>query len=109
MIQWRNSTETYSKTMMKMKYRVTTTKQYRRDYRRISQSGNHDMRKLERVIIMIAKGMPLPQEYKNHQLHADMKGFEECHIAPDWLLIYQRYKEVLVLMLQRTGSHNDLF
>lgn len=92
-----------------MKYRVKTTKQYRRDYRRISRSGNHDIQKLENVIIMIARGIPLPQEYKNHLLHSDMKGFEECHIAPDWLLIYKKHEDKLILTLQRTGSHNDLF
>ncbi|WP_278515161.1 type II toxin-antitoxin system YafQ family toxin [Succinivibrio dextrinosolvens] len=53
--------------------------------------------------------MPLPQSNKDHALNGNWKGFRECHIQPDWLLIYQISDDLLVLSLTRTGTHSDLF
>lgn len=57
---------------------------------------------------MIANEMILPEQYKDHNLTGDYKGFRECHIAPDWLLVYQVNNNELVLILSRTGSHSIL-
>ncbi len=58
---------------------------------------------------MLADGQNLPEEYNDHQLIGNYKGCRECHIAPDWLLIYKLFENVLVLELSRTGTHSDLF
>ena len=65
--------------------------------------------KLKFVINQLASGNPLEEKYRDHALTGDYKGFRECHIEPDWLLIYQIIDEELVLILSRTGSHSDLF
>ena len=64
---------------------------------------------METVIDMLANEQPLPEKYKDHALTGDWKGFRECHIQPDWLLIYEINNNELILYLTRTGSHSDLF
>ena len=66
-----------------------------------------DMEKLKKVIDLLIDEIPLPAEYDNHPLHGDYVGDMECHIEPDWLLIY--YAEAGNLYLVRTGTHSDLF
>ena len=58
---------------------------------------------------MLADGEKLPQKYSDHALKGIFSGYRECHIEPDWLLIYKISEDVLVLSLYRTGSHSDLF
>lgn len=58
---------------------------------------------------MISNGEILPEEYKDHALTGNWRGHRECHILPDWLLIYKLQDDVLVLTLSRTGSHSNLF
>lgn len=67
------------------------------------------MELLDRVIEKLSMGEPLPEQYRDHELTGGWKGHRECHIRPDWLLIYYRENDVLVLTLTRTGSHSDLF
>ena len=64
---------------------------------------------LEIVIATLALGEPLPDKNKDHALTGNWIGHRECHILPDWLLIYRIEDDVLVLTLARTGSHSDLF
>ena len=61
------------------------------------------------VMKILAKGEKLPKKYKDHELKGDYQGHRECHIQPDWLLIYKIENEVLILTLTRTGTHSDLF
>jgi len=61
------------------------------------------------VVNMLARGEKLPTEFRNHHLQGDMQGWEECHIAYDWLLVYLKRKDVLMIVLMRTGSHSDIF
>ena len=71
-----------------------------------------NLRKLElidKVITTLALGENLPNENRDHDLHGNWKGYRECHIQPDWLLIYKIEKDILVLTLTRTGTHSDLF
>lgn len=67
------------------------------------------MSHLNKVITMLAEEQPLPAKYREHSLTGNYKGFLECHVEPDWLLIYERRNEELVLLLYRTGTHSDLF
>ena len=71
--------------------------------------GRYHMRKLEAVIAVLASGDSLPDRLKNHKLHGILAGCEECRIESDWLLVYRRVEDVLVLQLMRTGRHTDVF
>lgn len=68
-----------------------------------------DVELLEDVIAALAMGETLPERNKDHGLSGDWVGYRECHILPDWLLIYRIEDDVLVLTLSRTGTHSDLF
>ncbi len=74
----------------------------------IKQPGNTPQM-MKDVVDILVKGEPLPEEYHDHKLQGTYKGYRECHLAPDWLLIYKLEKEKLILTLTRTGSHSDLF
>lgn len=90
--------------MLTIKYETT----FKKDYKRIVKRG-YDIRLFETVIDILANEKPLPPKYKDHDLAGNFKGFRECHITPDWLLIYQVDGQELILYLTRTGSHSDLF
>lgn len=81
---------------------------FKRDYKRVKKRG-YDMKLLEKVITLLAQEQELPAEYKDHSLSGDYKGCRECHISPDWLLVYELSKQELALYLTRTGTHSDLF
>ena len=68
-----------------------------------------DMDLLDDIIRKLARGETLPDKNKDHDLSGDWVGHRECHILPDWLLIYKIDESVLVLTLTRTGTHSDLF
>ena len=91
-----------------MKYRIRTTKQFDRDMKRIEKRG-YDIRKLQEVIGLLASGEPLPQKYKGHVLSGDKLGIRDCHITPNWLLLYIINGIDLILLLQRTGTHSCVF
>lgn len=86
------------------------TGQFKRDYKRAIKRGC-DPEKLEYVISLLCNEEPLPKEYRDHTLtnSKNYKGMRECHIEPDWLLVYKVVKQTLILSLIRTGSHSDLF
>lgn len=86
---------------------VSSTK-FKKDLKRTAKRGyNIDL--LEEVVTMLANEEELPAKYHDHQLTGSCEGFRECHIQPDWLLIYRVDGEDLMLFLSRTGSHSDLF
>ena len=91
-----------------MKYQVKFTKRFQRE-RKLMKKRGMKMDLLQHVIDLLREGSPLPMHYQDHPLTGDYKGFRECHIKPDWLLIYLIEKNVLVLTLMRTGTHSDLF
>ncbi|MDD3694935.1 MAG: type II toxin-antitoxin system YafQ family toxin [Lentisphaeria bacterium] len=91
-----------------MKYEVKFTSRFKKDFK-IVKKRNLDLDRLYKVIEMLGNGLPLPKEYCDHALVGNYKGARECHIMPDWLLIYGIHKNILVLELMRTGSHSDLF
>ncbi len=91
-----------------MKYEIKFTNQFKKDLKLAKKQGKNTD-KLFTVIELLANGEPLPQKYQDHDLSGDYKGCRECHIEPDWLLIYEVIDDVLVLMLYRIGSHSELF
>ena len=91
-----------------MKYKIRRTSQFKKDYRRSIKRG-FVIEKLDKVIEILATDGVLPPEYNDHPLSGDKKGLRECHIGPDWLLIYEIENEILVLVLTSTGTHSDLF
>ena len=64
---------------------------------------------MDKVISMLANEIPLPEMYCDHWLKGNYKGYKECHIQPDWLLIYKIEEDILTLTLAYTGTHSDLF
>ena len=91
-----------------MKYTVRRTKKFRKELKKMLKRGA-DLDKLETVVNMLAAGETLPPQYHDHALTGDLEGTRDCHITPDWLLLYRIENDVLVLTLTRTGSHADLF
>lgn len=73
------------------------------------QKRGKEMSKLVAVLNMLADKQPLPAQYKDHQLSGNLSDFRECHIEPDWLLMYQYQDDVLILSATATGTHSDLF
>lgn len=94
--------------MKKTKYVVKTTSQFKRDYKLAMKRGRN-IALLEEVVTHLALGEELPEKNRDHSLTGNWVGHRECHIQPDWLLIYRIEDDVLVLTLARTGTHSDLF
>jgi len=86
--------------------KVSQTKQFSRDIKRLRKRGN-DLQKLKEVVNLLAEGTPLPVSHRDHQLIGPWKPSRDCHIEPDLILIYSAGKDFL--RLERTGTHSDLF
>jgi mRNA interferase YafQ len=89
-------------------YRIEFTNQYLKDLR-LLRKRSYDETKLNDVIRVLINGKKLPLKHKNHLLAGKYGGLSECHVTPDWLLIYSVDKPHKLLILIRTGSHADLF
>lgn len=87
---------------------LETTSQFRRDYKRVKKRG-YDLSLLETVIDTLLAGRPLDEKHRDHALAGNFKQYRECHVQPDWLLMYRVDGERLVLVANRTGTHSDLF
>lgn len=90
--------------MLKVRY----TAQFKKDFKRAKKRGL-PMEELKVVLECLAAERPLDLRYRDHALTGEYAMFRECHIRPDWLLIYRIHNEVMELIAQRTGSHSDLF
>ena len=91
-----------------MKYEVKFTNQFKKDLK-LAKKQNRDLDKLFEAINILADGGTLDAKYRDHDLSGNYKGTRECHIDPDWLLVYEIRNGVLVLMLYRLGAHSELF
>lgn len=89
-------------------YRIETTNKFEKDMK-LMRKRNLPLEDLFDVVELLADGKPLPTKYKDHPLKGNYRGTRECHIHPDWLLVYQVKEEVELLCLLRTGSHSNLF
>ena len=84
------------------------TGQFKRDLKRIQKRGL-ELELLKNVIRLLLEEQTLDEKYRDHALTGNYRGFRECHIQPDWLLIYAIDHNELILTTSRTGSHSDLF
>ena len=91
-----------------MKYEIRFTNQFKRDLKLAKKQGK-DTEKLLNIIGKLSNGEPLEEKYRDHILTGDYKGCRECHVEPDWLLVYEIFNDILVLMVYRAGSHSELF
>ena len=89
-------------------YLVRPTTKFQKDLKRIKRRG-YDISLITDVIKKLANGETLPEKNKDHGLSGNYMGCRECHITPDWLLIYEIADDELILYLTRTGTHSDLF
>lgn len=89
-------------------YRIVYTNRMKKGVKLMKKRGK-DLEKLAKVLSLLASGNQLPPQNQDHQLAGDMRDFRECHIEPDWLLVYQIYDDLLILSATATGSHSDLF
>lgn len=89
-------------------YRIAFTAEMKRNVKLMKKRGK-DISKLTAVLDLLASGTPMPQQYDDHRLSGNLKDFRECHIEPDWLLMYQIHEDVLILTATATGTHTDLF
>ncbi len=90
--------------MRKIEYHLT----FKKDYKRVVKRG-YDIGKLTEVLEMLVAEKELPTKYKDHELKGNYVNCRECHITPDWLLVYEISGDNLILYLTRTGTHSDLF
>lgn len=89
-------------------YAIEFTKRYLKDLK-LARKRNLPETQLNNIIKLLAEGKKLPEKYKDHSLSGNYIGFRECHIKPDWLLVYRIDKTLEILYLIRTGTHSDLF
>ena len=90
------------------KYSIVITSMFKKDLKSAKKRG-YDLSLLKNVVDTLAMGQPLAEKHKDHSLVGNYKGCRECHITPDWLLIYEIVDRELILYLTRTGTHSDLF
>ena len=91
-----------------MQYELILTGKFKKSLKLAKKRGL-DLKLLDKVITMLQNDIPLEEKYRDHELKGKYQGFRECHIQPDWLLVYRIEDDVLVLTLARTGTHSDLF
>ncbi|MCL2055097.1 MAG: type II toxin-antitoxin system YafQ family toxin [Oscillospiraceae bacterium] len=92
------------------KYTPEYSAEFKKNRKLLIKRG-YNMLKLEKTIDLLLSGKPMPAKYRDHQLKGKLKDYRECHVdgAGDWLLMYRKYKDNLILVLIKTGTHDDLF
>ncbi|HEY54557.1 MAG TPA: type II toxin-antitoxin system YafQ family toxin [Caldilineae bacterium] len=86
---------------------IRYTSSFKKDFKRVKKRGEN-IDHLKTIITLLAQGEPLPESCRDHKLSGGYSGLRECHLEPDWLLVY-RYDGESELILTRTGTHSDLF
>ena len=89
-------------------YHIKFTGEFKREMRLCKKRG-YNMELIQEAIRILSVEGKLPEQYLPHQLHGDRKGQWECHIQPDWLLIWEQHDKELILVMLNTGTHSDLF
>ena len=89
--------------------KLEPTARFKKDYKAIQKQQIFDQAEFNFVVQQLATDIPLAEKYRDHALHGNFEGARECHINPDWLLIYAKDDDGLRLILMRTGSHGKLF
>ena len=93
---------------MMTKFALHYTTLFKKQRKLLIKRG-YDITLLDDVIVMLANGRSLPEKYRDHALSGNRKGQRDCHIRPDWLLVWQQNDKELVLLFTNTGTHSDLF
>ena len=88
--------------------KIASTNQFLKDLKLVKRR-NLPKSELDAVVKQLSEELPLLPKYKDHALKGNFAGYRECHIRPNWLLIYKIDKQILTLVLTRTGTHSDLF
>lgn len=91
-----------------MKFKIVPTNKFKKEYKLALKRGKK-IEKLHEVVELLVKDLELPASLCDHELKGNWKNHRELHIEGDWLLIYQKIEDLLILELTRTGSHSDLF
>lgn len=91
-----------------MNYEILATGRFKKDLKAIMKR-EYNLQLLQGIVSLLAADSPLPEKNKDHAISGNWVGHRECHITPDWLLIYKIDNDILVLTLTRTGTHSDLF
>ena len=91
-----------------MKYEIKFTSQFKKDFKLAKKQGKN-VEKLFNIVEKLANGISLDEKFHDHELSGNFVNCRECHIEPDWLLIYEIFDDCLILVLNRIGSHSDLF
>lgn len=86
--------------------KIKTTKQFERDLKKMKKRGK-DLKKIKHIIDVLAHNHKLEVKYRNHKLSGNFRDHWECHIEPDWLLVYRKTADAIILI--DTGTHSDLF
>ena len=89
-------------------FEIVLSNRFRKDLKLAAKRG-YDLDLLNGIVDRLARGEALPAKNRDHTLTGDYIGYRECHIQPDWLLIYRTDEDALMLFLMRTGTHSDLF
>ena len=87
---------------------IVLSNRFKKDLKLVAKRG-YDLDLLDAVVTNLAERRPLAEKYRDHELTGNYSGFRECHIQPDWLLVYRVEADELILFLSRTGTHSDLF
>jgi len=106
------SKKTASHKQVKLPRLLDYTKQFLKDYQRLTQSGRYDMRRLkEAMLLIMANDGPLAQEWRDHPLSGQWNGYRECHVGGDFLLVYRIHAEKTneTIVFARCGTHAEIF
>jgi len=90
-----------------MQYSIVASKKFKKDLKRFKRASKN-ISKLRQVIVLLENDQRLDARHKDHQLKGSLKGKRLCHIDPDWLLLYEKYEDTLVLLLLGTGTHREV-
>ena len=91
-----------------MKYSIEYTSHFKKKVKLLKKRG-YDLTELAKTINILCETGELPQEFKPHKLSGKYSGCWECHIKPDWLLVWEQYDDRLVMLMVDTGTHSDIF
>lgn len=92
------------------KYQIKFTSSFKKSLKKVLKQGK-EFKKIKTIIVKLANKEELEIKYKNHELNDNkkFKNYKECHVEPDWLLVYKYYENDLILLLVETGSHSEIF
>ena len=89
-------------------FEIVLSNRFRKDLK-LAKKRHYDLEQLNEIVTKLANRETLLPKNRDHSLSGDFEGFRECHIQPDWLLIYRIEEDTLILFLSRTGTHSDLY